>query len=566
MSGDYTNFEQELNMNRCGMLVNIVITGAIAVAGCATGHNRPRAANSQSSVPDRSGLGNLNHPVSTSNRDAQRAFDEGLTLVYGFNHDEAIRRFTKAAELDPKLAMAHWGIALALGPNYNIDVGPPREKAAYEQIQTAMKLAQSSASQPEKDYIAALAKRYSNDPNADLKKLARDYAAAMKELSQKYPDDLDAATLYADAMMNLRPWKLYTPDGKPEEGTDQIVAALESVLKRNPDHVGANHLYIHAVEASTHPERAMEAAARLPGLAPAAGHLVHMPSHVYIRTGDYEAASNTNVAAVEVDEDFLKQRPDAGVYAMMYYPHNIHFVAVSRAIEGRSKESIAAAEKLAKQVQPHVAMMPPLEAFCTIPDFVLVKLHRWDEILARPEPDATKMPLTHAAWRFARGCAFAGKGDVNKAQAEHDALASEVQRLPSDSLYGMLNRTKDVFDVADKYLQARIAIARKDNAAAIELLGSAVKAEDNLTYSEPPDWIIPCREALGSALMRAGKFADAEQVFRADLQKNARSGRSLCGLRESLKAQGKMYDAQLVDQQLQSSWKNADVKLDVMDL
>jgi tetratricopeptide (TPR) repeat protein len=388
----------------------------------------------------------------------------------------------------------------------------------------------------------------------------------MKELSQKYPDDLDAATLYADSMMNLRPWKLYTADGNPEEGTNEIVAALESVLKRNPDNVGANHLYIHAVEASTHPERAMEAAARLPGLAPAAGHLVHMPSHVYIRTGDYEAASNTNVAAVEVDEDFLKTRPEPGFYAMMYYPHNIHFVAVSRAIEGRSKEATAAAEKLAKQVAPHVAMMPPLEAFCTIPEMVLVKLQRWDEILARPEPDATKMPLTHASWRFARGCALAGKGDVTKAQAERDALAGEIRRIPSESLYGMLNRTRDVFDVADKYLQARIASARKDDAAAIDLLGSAAKAEDKLTYSEPPDWIIPCREALGSALMRAGKFADAEQVFRADLQKNARSGRSLFGLRESLKAQGKTYDAQLVDPQFQNSWKNADVKLNVMDL
>lgn len=541
------------------------------LAGCSSTPNQieTRGPASDATSADASewaeGLGKHHHPVSTSNPDAQRAFDEGLILVYGFNHDEAIRSFKKAAELDPALGMAYWGIALALGPNYNLDVTPENEKAAYESIQKAIQLSRS-APQQEKDYIKALSVRYSNDPRPDIKAMDRAYATAMKQLSQKYADDLDAATLHADSMMLLRPWKLWTKDGKPQEGTDEIVTVLESVMKRNPDHVGANHLYIHAVEASNHPERALEASARLPGLAPSAGHLVHMPSHIYQRVGDYEAAGNSNVAAIESDEDYFRvMKPPAGAYSMMYYPHNIHFLAVARSMEGRSSEAYQAARKLVTYVAPHVAHMPPLEGFMPAEDMVLVRFGQWDDILRSPERDKS-MPTTHALWRFARGMAMVAKDNPAMAKREYEQFVAETKAIPRDAGFSMFNSAHQVLSIADKVLEAKLALANNQTSTAIELLEEAVKQEDALNYTEPPDWIIPCREMLGGVLLRAGRPADAERIFRKDLQYNPRSGRSLFGLMESLKTQGKTWDVMLVEQQLDASWKKADVKLTINDL
>src|SRR5205085_1719386 len=325
------------------------------------------------------GLGDSHHPVSTKNREAQQFFNQGLKLVYGFNHDEARRSFQRSAELDPKLAMAWWGVALTLGPNYNLPVDPEREKAGYDAVQKAMAL-QENASEPERAYISALAVRYSNDPKVDLHALDRAYRDAMKQLAARYPDDLDATTLYAESIMTINPWKLWRADGKPAEGTEEIVAALESVLKRDPNHLGANHYYIHAVEASPNPERALPSAARLEKLAPIAGHLAHMPSHIYARVGDHSASAHCNQAAITADKKFLGETHEQGVYRMMYYSHNLHFLAYASAMNGNFAEAKDAAAKLVANVAPAVKAMPMLEGFLPTPIVVLFAFEHWTDL------------------------------------------------------------------------------------------------------------------------------------------------------------------------------------------
>jgi hypothetical protein len=504
-------------------------------------------------------FGNHHHPVTTSNPEAQKLFDQGMDLLYGFNHDEAMRSFMRAAELDPKLAMAHWGVAMTLGPNYNIDVDPPREKAAYEEIQKALSLS-SDISQPEKDYIKALSTRYSNDEKADLKKLASDYRAAMRDLSRKYPDDLDAATLYAESMMLLRPWQLWTKDGKPAEDTLEIVATLESVLKRNPDHIGANHFYIHAVEASPNPSRALDSAARLPGLAPAAGHLVHMPAHIYSRVGDNEAAAGSNDAAARADQEYLKSRNDGGIYPMMYYSHNLHFLAYAEMLQGNFAQAKKAADKLVDNVRPHLMHMPMLEGFAVTPEIVLVRFGKWDEILKLPEPDAS-MALTRLNHHFSRGLAFAATGKPDQAEQERKMMNDIAKAMPADAMFGMLNTVANVAALSDKFLAGRIALAKGDVKGALTLLKDAVEKEDALTYDEPPAWWYSAREDLAAALLRDRQPAEAEAVLRKELDYSPRNGRALSLLGASLKAQNKSYDATWVEQELKTAWKNADSPL-----
>ena len=509
------------------------------------------------------GLGRHHHPVSTANPTAQRYFDQGLSFVYAFNHDAAIRSFRRAAEVDPNLAMARWGIGLALGPNINMDVDPDREKAAFEEAQKALALARA-APEEERAYVEALVKRYSADSNADLKKLAVDFKNAMGDLARRYPDDLDAATLYAESMMDLRPWQLWSADGKPAEDTEQIVAALESVLKRNPDHLGANHYYIHAVEASPHPERALESARRLEALAPAAGHLVHMPAHIYMRVGDYAAAARRNEFAALADQDYIQSCGVQGVYPMMYYSHNLHFLAVANALRGRFNDSIKAARQLAAHVGPAVKEMPPLEGFMPTPLFVLLRFGRWQDILQYPEP-APDMKSTIALWHFARGMALAATGDSDQAPAELATFQSIREAAPPEAMFGN-NRVKDVLGVGEETLAARIALARQDRKTAIDHLRKAVTAEDNLRYDEPPGWYLFSREALGGVLLANGEFAEAEKVFRADLDRNPRKGPSLFGLVESLKGQGRGQAARLVDMELETAWKAADAPIKPADI
>jgi tetratricopeptide (TPR) repeat protein len=542
---------------------HVAVTLFLLLSASATAAQHQHSANDARTASLIADLGNHHHTVSTRVAEAQRFFDQGITLVYAFNHDEAMLSFKRAAELDPQLAMAHWGIALAVGPNYNLDVDPDREKAAFDAIQKARSLA-SNATAKERGYIEALAKRYSDDPKADLKKLAVDYKDAMGELSRRFPDDLDAATLYADSLMVLKPWQLWSADGKPSEGTEEIIRALEFVLKRDPKHIGANHLYIHAVEASTQPERALPSAARLKTLVPAAGHLVHMPAHIFMRTGDYHEAARSNAIAAEVDRAYIERTKAQGVYPLMYYSHNLHFLAIASGMGGRFKDAIKAAEQLNAYLTPFAKQMPMIDTFLPTPTIVLIRFRRWDDLLKSPEPDRAT-PVTNAFWHFGKGMAYAATGKVEQAEAELRSFADAGKTFPADGMWGQ-NKLDNIVKMANSMLGAKIALAKGDKRSAIELLKRAVEIEDTLAYNEPSDWDLPARESLGGVLLLSGDYAEAEKVFRADLKQNPRNGRSLFGLHESLKRQGKRRLALAAQKEFRAAWKNADTQLRIEDL
>lgn len=507
------------------------------------------------------GIGDVNHPVTTTNAEAQKFFNQGLAYVYGFNHDAAIRSFKRAAELDPQLAMAYWGVALALGSNYNLQADAPQLKEAYANLRKALALA-DKASEQDRGYIRALAKRYSADPKADRQQLALHYRTAMGELVKRYPDDLDAATLYAESMMNLRPWRLWTADGEPVEGTEEIVAVLESVLQRDPNHTGANHYYIHAVEASKDADRALPSAARLGKLAPKAGHLVHMPSHVYIRTGNYKEAAQSNVDAIVADREFIKSTGVESVYTMMYYNHNIHFLASVNAMRGHRVDALKSARELEAGVTPHLKAMPMLEMFTIYTMVTLVRFNQWDEILKTPKPHAS-LKLMNAFWHFARGSAYAGKKQAAAAEAELKAFRKVVSTIPPDAGIGN-SGAADVLKIAEHVLSGKIAFARGNKKSAIELLNQAVEAESAVIYNEPPDWDLPAREVLGGMLLLSDDAEEAEKVFRAELVKHPSNGRALFGLAESLKRQNKTEVE--IQKEFEKAWETADTKLRVEDL
>ena len=501
------------------------------------------------------GLGDVHHPVSTKNREAQQFFDQGLKLVYGFNHDEARRSFQRAAEFDPKLAMAWWGVALTLGPNYNLPVDLEREKAGYDAVQRAVSL-QDNASEPERAYINALTVRYSNDPHVDLHALDRAYKEAMGKLAARYPDDLDAVTLYAESAMNLNPWRLWSADGNPAEGTEEIVATLESVLKRDPNHLGANHYYIHAVEASRHPERALPSAARLEKLAPAEGHLAHMPAHIYARVGDHFASAHCNEAAIAADKKFLGETQEQGVYRMMYYSHNLHFLAFASCMNGNFAGAKDAAAKLVANVAPSVKAMSMLEGFLPTPIVVLFAFERWNDILKLPTPDKS-LESTSAVWHSLRGIAFANMGKTSEAEQEQKEFRDLVAKIPPAKMYDQLNNVGAVFKIHEHLLVAEIARSQHDEKAAIDSLKQAIAAEDALNYSEPPPWYPPVRPTLGRLLLATNRAPEAEKVFREDLDRNPRDARALAGLRDCLNAQGRKYEADQIDQQFHAAWKVA---------
>jgi tetratricopeptide (TPR) repeat protein len=506
------------------------------------------------------GLGRHTHPIATKNAEAQKFFDQGLTLVYGFNHNEAIRAFEQAARLDAQSPMPHWGIALSLGENINSPIDPERAGRAYSELQLAQKLA-ANGSDVERAYVAALSKRYTSNPSADPKPLAQAYAQAMKELCAKYPDDLDAATLYAESMMDLRPWALWAMDGTPAEGTLEIVRVLEGVLARNPDHPGANHYYIHAIEASAAPERALPSAARLETLVPSAGHLVHMPAHIYMRTGDYQAAAQRNEVAADVDRKYIAASKATGLYPMMYYTHNLDFIDAASDMAGAYAPAAKAAQQAAEHVEPFVKDMPMVEAIIVKPFLLQLHFARWDEVLATPRPASDRV-IQSAYWHYARAVAFAAKKDLAKADAELKALKEVRAKLPEDLMLGNSAATR-VIAVAEQAAIGRVALARGNNDAAIDALKQAVALQDALQYDEPPAFHYSVRESLGAALLRAGKAADAEAVFRDDLARNRRSGRALFGLWHSLKAQQKNEAAELVRQQYEAAWKGADATLTI---
>lgn len=539
---------------------HLVVIALLALTSTASAqHDMQMTKPAQKPVALLSGLGTHRHPVSTRKAEAQRFFDQGLRLTYGFNHEESIRSFQRAAELDPEMAMAWWGVAYALGPNINIDVDLEREKAAYDAIQKALSLSEDGPAN-ERAYIEALATRYSNDRAADLKKLAVNYKNAMGQLVRKYPDDLDAATLYAESAMDLRPWQLWSADGKPAEGTEEIVAVLESVLQRNPNHPGAIHYYIHAIEASPHPERALAYAPKLSRLMPMAGHLVHMPAHIYQRVGNFQAAAISNVDAAAADESYFKAMGAPRVYSMLY-AHNLDFLAVARSMEGRYRESMVATDRLIKFVEPVVSKMPMFEPVLSRPFLMMIRFNRWDDIMKQPRPE-TSRPVTTAIWHLARGLGFAARNDLTGARIEQTALRRMIAAIPADSGFG-LNPTANVLKVADDVLAARIAELDRDYLSALALYSKAVEDEDVLAYDEPPAWIQPARELLGGYHLRRTSFAAAEKVFREDLTRNRGNGRSYFGLLESLKGQKKLREAATVRRQFARAWKNADTRLSV---
>jgi tetratricopeptide (TPR) repeat protein len=536
------------------MLVPAVLLFAATMAM----HEAPEA----KAVPLFNDLGSYHRAISTKNRTAQKYFDQGLRLVYGFNHDEAQRAFREAARLDPTCAICFWGIGLTLGPNINLPMDPEQNGKALEALAKAKAIAPSEG--VERALIDALAVRYSADPGADRTKLDQAYADAMRAVHERFPTDNDVATLFAEAMMDLRPWKFWSPEGSPAPGTLEIVATLEGVLKRNPKHPGANHYYIHATEASQDPGRATESAKRLETLVPGAGHLVHMPAHVYMRTGNYAGASEANAKAAAVDEKYIDAHDVQGVYPMMYYTHNLQFLAASAAMEGRSADSREAAKRTTALAIPMAKEMPMAEFVVPFEMYSELRFGKWDNVLALPEPDAG-LPTTVALWRFGRAVALAAKKNVEGAIAEQKLFDAAVAKIPQDAMMN-LNSSKDLAAVAAAMLEAELAEAHGDHAAAIAAWEKSVAAEDKLAYDEPPAWYYPVRESLGGALLRAGKPAEAEKVFREDLKDNPGNGRSLFGLAEALKMQGKRDESAAVLSKFKKAWARADVTLTVAGL
>lgn len=512
-------------------------------------------------APRLQNVGKHSFKITTKSEQAQRFMNQGLNLTYGFNHAEAGRAFAEAARLDPDLAMAHWGQALVLGPNINAPMGPEEEPKALAHIRQAQSL-KSKASQRERDYIDALAARYTG--KADNRAAAdQAYAGAMRALYEKYPDDLDAATLYAEALMDLRPWNYWTRAGVPYEQTHDIIAALDKALKRNADHPGALHYWIHLWEASNTPERAEGAADRLLPLAPAAGHLVHMPGHIYQRVGRYTDAAKANQSAIVADEDYISQCRAQGLYPMAYYPHNIHFLWFAATMAGQSKLAIDAADKTTASI-PVAALkdLPLLQTFLLTSDYALVRFGKWQEILSAPAPRAD-MLFTRAVRHYARGMALIRKKDFAAAGQEIAAvkkIAADPQLIAAPTSMS-LNLADSVLRVAIEVLDGELAAAQGNFDSAIAHLDRAVRYQDALIYTEPDDWHQPVRHNLGAVLLQAGRPVEAESVYWDDLRMHPQNGWALYGLAQALRAQGKNDEAKLVEADFKKAWANADVTL-----
>ena len=509
------------------------------------------------------GLGNHVHPIATDSALAQKFFDQGLALIFGFNHDEAARLFARASELEPKSPMPHWGIALALGPNYNLPPMPEREEKAWRAIAKAKELA-TNAPENERAYVEALVTRYSKDPHEDRHKLAVAYKDAMKEVKECYPDDLDAATLYAEALMNLRPWQLWTADGLPAEGTLEIVEVLENVLRRDPNHPGANHYYIHVVEASKTPERALPSAMRLGSIMPGAGHIVHMPSHIFLRLGDFQSSATVNETASEVDRKYIERSGAKGVYPLMYYSHNLHFVSYARMMQGRYDDALDYARRLKRNVDGSIDEMPMIAPYGTFEWLILSRFAKWEELLAQPRPKE-KNGFLNAMYHYSRGLAFAGLGRTNEAKVERGEMEGVSGQISEKEML-MINSARSVLAIGLADLDARIARAEGDTGTEIVHWRRAVDLQDKLSYMEPPEWHYPVREALGGALLRQGKPSEAEAVFRKDLEINPRNGRSLFGLLEALKVQKKSVSTDWVKKEFTEAWKYSPASLTIEDL
>ena len=501
------------------------------------------------------GLGGRHYPVTTSSSRAQQLFDQGLTLVYAFNHEEAIRSFRAAADIDPGFAMAYWGIAYSYGPNINRPMEDEHVPLAYRAIQQARQLA-PSVTRRERDYIEALSRRYSARPVADRSGLDRAYARAMGKVSRRYPDDLDAAVLHAEALLDTMPWNYWTEDKRPRPATRVVLSTLESVLARDPGHPGANHYYIHTVEAGPEPERGLAAADRLRDLVPGAGHLVHMPGHIYLRLGLYDEAARANERAMRADAEYLAGAEGASFYEMLYATHNYTFYTFATMMGGRSEDSLRVAREVAERAKSDP--MPMAGQLRVQPLFVLERFDRHEQILREPAPPPSR-PYDRGMWHYARGMAYAETGRPREARDEAERLDvivdSEAARALEEPFFYGLSQLR----IARHVLAAAVARAegRLDDAAAT--LDRAVALQDKLPYMEPPYWYAPVRHNLGAVLLQAGRAADAEAVYRQDLERNPGNGWSLFGLAQSLAAQGRGDAADATRRHAEQQWLRADV-------
>jgi tetratricopeptide (TPR) repeat protein len=506
-------------------------------------------------------IGSHQRGISTSSTEAQEYFDQGLMWVHAFNHDEAIRSFLHAAALDPNCAMAWWGVAYCEGPNYNDEImTESRSKAAWYALQNA--LARIDNTSPvERSLIEALTHRYANPWPEERTHLEQAYADAMAQVWEAYPEDTDVGTLYAESLMVQKPWKLYTLDQQPVEGTDKILSALQRVLEINPNHPGANHLFVHAVEPSANPGDGLEAARRLNDLVQVSGHLLHMPSHIYVKTGYWKDAIDQNVKAMAADEAYRALSPKQGLQHL-YMVHNAHMLAYAAMMSGREKEALAAARAMWANI-PDAALKEVGPIFdlwmCSVYD-VQKRFGRWDAILAEDAPPDF-LPVTTAIWRAHRAIAFAAKKDFENAQREYEAFRLAKTALPEDHM-AFSDLAHTILDVSDNFIAGEIALQRQDWDTAAQRLKNAIEIEDSLTYGEPPQWLQPVRHTLGAVYLKAQRFEDAERTYREDLEKWPNNGWSLYGLSRSLEGQGKAEEAHGVKAEYERAWARADAPID----
>ena len=517
------------------------------------------AAAADAPVPLYEGLGGLSREVTTSSPEAQRYFDQGLAFLYACNHDEAIRSFRRAGELDPGCAMAFWGIAYANGPHINNPVVPEeRASAAWEALGKATAAA-SGARPVEKALVDALAARYADPQPEDRAPLDQAFADKMRAVWIEFPEDADVGALFAESLADLRPWDLWLPDGSPQPGTDELLATLDAVLALDPRHPLANHLLIHSVEASPHPERADGAADTLRDLQPGLGHLVHMPSHVDVRRGRWQEAVVANTKAIEADRRYAAQAPEQGFYRL-YMAHNYHMLTYGAMMTGQSELALETIRAMVADIPLEFFRENPFaDGFMAMPLEVLMRFGRWDEILAEPAfPDF--VPISRALQHYARAVAYAAKDDVPSARREQAAFLKARGRVPEEAFFGN-NSASDVLDVAERLMEGEILYRAGETDAGLAALAEAVAREDQLRYDEPPDWIQPVRHAYGAALLQAGRFAEAEAVFREDLAKLPDNGWGLYGLHRALQLQRKTAEAQAAEQRFDEVWKRADIQI-----
>ncbi|MFD2200839.1 hypothetical protein [Shivajiella indica] len=510
------------------------------------------------------GMDLLDFPVSTESSEARKYFSQGLLLAYAFNHAEAERSFQYAASLDPDFAMAYWGQAYVLGPNYNAGMEPEHYRLAFEAIQKA-KSKLNQVSEKEAAFIMAMDKRYVAEPREDRSELDLAYAQAMSKVWEKYSDDADAGTLYAEALMDLQPWDLWDKEGNPKGNTPIILDVLESVLESHPEHPGAHHLYIHAVEGSKNPERGLNSARKFDkGLTPMAGHLVHMPSHIYIRTGNYHEGTLSNLRAAKVDSLYIQTCEAQGTYPLAYFPHNYHFMAGTAILEGSSKWAVFAADRLYEHLELGLMEEEGLEViqhFSTIPYFVRVKFGLWDELLNLSLWEKGT-DYQEGIRHYAMGMAYLGKGDLNSAKKELQSLQkiSNLDYLGEKTIWG-INSLQSILKIAALILEGEWLASNHNFGEAIQKLSEASSLEDQLLYNEPPDWFLSTRHHLGAVLLEAGKYQEAESVFRKDLEEYPNNGWAYYGLMLALEKSGNSNELEKVDKLFSSAWSTADIKL-----